>query len=77
MRFHRFRSFVAAFLSIDLLYKSTSMSIINRINCKVERKTETYTFALSIFSESSLNRNLLVFEDLKVIQIGIEKTDKS
>ena len=53
------------------------MSIINRINCKVERKTETYTFALSIFSESSLNRNLLVFEDLKVIQIGIEKTDKS
>lgn len=52
------------------------MPVINYINCKVERKTKTYAFTLFILSESLLTEKLLVFADLNIMQMGIEKTDK-
>ena len=76
MRFHRFWLFTAVFPSIDLLNRFASMSVINCIDCRMEKKTETYTLPLFMFSESSFNGNLLVFEDLNVIQMGIKKTDE-
>ena len=51
------------------------MPVIDRINCKLEGKTEAYAFAPSMFSESLLAGNQSVFEDLNVIQLGIDKTD--
>lgn len=51
------------------------MPVIDRINCKLEGKTEAYAFALSIFNESSLAGNQSVFKDLNVIQLDIDKTD--
>ena len=51
------------------------MPTIDRIKCQRERKTETYVFALSMFNKSSLAENQLVFKDLNVIQMGIEKDD--
>lgn len=36
---------------------------------------EAYAFAPSIFNESSLFGNQSVFENLNIIQIGIDKTD--
>lgn len=51
------------------------MSVINRINYKIEGCTETYAFALSMFSKSSIASNIIVFEDMAIVQMGIEKTD--
>lgn len=75
IKFHRFRSFVAAFPSESLSYTSVSMPVIDRIKCKAEGKMEAYAFAPSMFSESSLARNQSVFEDLNVVQMDIEKED--
>ena len=50
------------------------MSALNCIDCKVEQKTKAHVFGLSIFSESSLNGNISVFEDLNIVQIDIKKT---
>lgn len=74
VRSHRFRAFLAVFPVLSFSY-SSSMPKINVINCKTEGKTEAYAFAPSMFIESSLSGNLLVFEDLNVIQMGIDKTD--
>ena len=74
VRFHRFRSFVATFPSIKLLY-SASMPALNCINCRVEGKTKAYAFAPFMFSKSSLTGNISVFEDLNIVQMGIDKTD--
>lgn len=49
------------------------MPILNFINCKKESATKIYTFGSSIFSKSSINANISVFEDLNVIQIGVNK----
>lgn len=46
---------------------------INIINYKTEEKTEAYAFVLLIFNENFLSDNLLMFEDLNVIQMGIDK----
>ena len=51
------------------------MLVINRINCKIEGCIEAYAFASLIFSENSTASNIAVFEDLTIVQIGIEKTD--
>lgn len=51
------------------------MPKINVNNCKTKGKTEEYTFIPLIFSESFFAGNQLVFKNLKVIQIGIDKTD--
>lgn len=51
------------------------MPLISLINCKTEGKTEAYAFAPLMFSESSLDDNQSVFEDLNVVQMGIDKTD--
>ena len=75
IKFHRFRSFLAAFPSITLLYSSVCMPTIDWIKCQREGKTETYAFAPSMFNESSLAGNQSVFEDLNVVQMGIKKDD--
>lgn len=72
MKFHCFQLFVAVFLLIKLLY-FVSIPTINYIYCKIEEKIKAYTFTLSIFSKSSLNSNILIFENLNIVQIGIKK----
>lgn len=59
----------------ESLTSSISMPVINQINCKLEKKTEAYNFAPSIYSESLHASNSSVFEDLNVIQLGIDKTN--
>lgn len=51
------------------------MPKINVIDYKTEGKMEAYAFAPSMFSESSLSDNILMFKDLNIIQIGIDKTN--
>lgn len=51
------------------------MSRLNIINYKYEGKTEAFVFALSMHNKNSLSGNIGLFEDLNVIQIGIDKTD--
>lgn len=74
VKLHQFYPFRAGFLSQEYEY-SPAMSILNIINCKKEGATKAYTFAPSIFSESSTKSNISVFEDLNIIQMGIDKTD--
>ena len=71
---HQFQLFKAAFSNKKLNYISL-MSIINQIDCRSEGVTKTYAFAPYMFSESFTAGNISVFEDLNVIQMGIEKTD--
>lgn len=73
IKFHRFRSFLAVFPSIILLYLSVCIPTIDKIKCQREEKTEAYAFVSSMFNESSLAGNQLIFKDLNIIQIGIEK----
>lgn len=40
-----------------------------------EKRKHIYAFAPLMFSESSLTDNQLVFKNLNVIQIGIDKTN--
>lgn len=75
VKFHRFCLFLAAFPSESLSYSFVFMPVIDCIQCKTEKKTEAYAFASSMFSKSSLAGNQLVFEDLNVIQMGIDKKD--
>lgn len=51
------------------------MPIINLINCKYKSATEAYAFAPSMYNKSFTAGNMAVFEDLNVIQIGVDKTD--
>ena len=74
VRSHWFQAFLAAFPG-ESLSSSAPMPIIDRIRCELEGKTEAYAFASSMFSESSLAGNQSVFEDLNVIQMGIDKSD--
>lgn len=74
IKLHQFRVFLAAFPAFTFSY-TLSMPKINVSDCKTERKMETYAFVPSIFSESSLSNNLLVFENFIIIQMGIDKTD--
>lgn len=75
IKFYHFQLFLDMFLSESLSYVSASMLVINCIKYKVEGKTEIYVFASLMFSESSLVGNQLAFEDLNVVQIGIDKKD--
>lgn len=74
IRSYQLRAFLAAFPAFSFFYVS-SMPKINIINYNTEGKTEVYAFAPSMFGESFLAGNQLVFENLYVIQIGINKTD--
>lgn len=51
------------------------MPKINRIDCKTKGKIKAYTVAPSMLSKSFLSNNILVFEDLNIIQISINKMD--
>lgn len=46
---------------------------INIIDYKREDCTEIFAYAFSMFNKSSTVRNISIFEDLNVIQIGIKK----
>lgn len=67
IRLHYFWLFVAAFLSINLLYTSVSIFIINHVDYRVKKKTEAYIFPSFIFSESLFAGNLSVFANLNII----------
>ena len=74
VKLHRFHAFRAGFSSQEYEY-SPAMPILNVINYKKEDATKAYAFAPSMFCESSTNGNISVFEDLNIIQMGIDKTD--
>lgn len=67
-------SILAAFPR-ECLSSSISMPVINQINCKLKGKTKAYVFVPSMFSKSLLAGNQLVFKDLNIIQLDIDKTD--
>lgn len=75
VRLHYYWLFVTAFLLINLLYTSTSIPVINCIDYKVKEKIKAFAFAPSMFNESSLANNIMVFEDFSIMQMGIEKTN--
>lgn len=75
IKFYQFRSFLAVFLSIILLYLSVYIPIIDQIKCQREEKMEAYAFAPSIFHKSLIAGNQLVFENLNIVQMGIEKNN--
>lgn len=72
-RFYRFSSFRAGFPN-EKFYYQPSMPVINVIDYKREGSTKAFPFAPSMFSEGSIGRNIGVFEDLNVKQMGIDKT---
>lgn len=59
----------------ESLTSSVSIPIIDRINYKLEGKIEAHTITPSMFSESLFAGNQSIFEDLNIIQLGINKTD--
>ena len=74
-RVHRFKAFQAGFPQEAFQYSPKPMPKLNIIDCKREGKTKAFAFAPSMHNESSLSGNIGVFEDLNVIQMGIDKTD--
>ncbi|MCJ1461627.1 hypothetical protein MMC07_000224 [Pseudocyphellaria aurata] len=75
---HRSHAFKSVFSDEELDFGTlSSMSIVDRIDCSKPEfgATEARAFAPSMFSESSTARNIAVFDDLNVIQMGIEKSD--
>lgn len=74
-RFHRFPAFQTAFSAEALLLLSASMPTINKIDYRIQKRTEAHAYSPFIFSESSTAGNIAVFEDLNVNQMGIKKTD--
>lgn len=74
VRAHRFHAFTSAFPE-ETLNDNPAMPVINLIDCKHEGATEAYAFAPSMYNESSTAGNMSVFEDLNVIQMGVNKTD--
>lgn len=49
------------------------MFSINMIDCKIESSTVVFLFAPAIFNEAFATRNMSVFEDLVICQIGFTK----
>lgn len=72
---HRFKAFPAGFPQKAFQYSPKPIPRLNIIDCKREEKTEAFTFAPSMYNKSSLSDNIGMFEDLNVIQMGINKTD--
>ena len=75
VRYHGFAAFRAAFPDIELFY-NPQMPIVNVINCKKEGYTKAYLFAPSMFSESSIAGNMVVYKDLVINQMGFDKSDE-
>lgn len=71
---HQFNAFRAAFPKESFSYQP-SMPTINIIDCKREKSIKSFTFAPFMFSESSTTSNLIVFKDLNILQMRLEKTD--
>lgn len=74
VRSYQFKAFLTALPLFSFSYRS-SIPKINVIDCKTEGKAEAYAFVPSMFSQSSLSGNILMFEDLNVIQMSINKTN--
>lgn len=73
IKFYCFQLFLAAFLSVTLLYSSVCMLTIDYIECQRDKITEVYVFAPFMFNKSSHLGNHLVFKNLNIIQIDIQK----
>lgn len=54
-----------------------SMPVINVINCKRKGLTKAYLVSPFILSKSSTTGNISVFEELNIIQIGMDKVDEN
>lgn len=53
------------------------MPIFNVIDCKHKDLTKIYLFSFSIFSKSSIAKNILVFKNQNIFQKDLDKTDKN
>lgn len=47
--------------------------IANYINYKTKAKIAAYIFAFFIYSKTSIAKNIMVFEDLNIFQIRLDK----
>lgn len=70
---HYIYAFIAIFPSKTLFYIFAAILLISLINYKTEEKTEAYAFVTLMFSESLLDGNQSVFENLNVVQRKIDK----
>lgn len=52
-----------------------ALLIINYIYCKTKGKTTAYVFASFIYSKVSTVKNIVVFRDLNIFQIRLDKTN--
>lgn len=52
------------------------MPVINIIDFKRKGLIKVYLFFLSIFSESSIARNISLFKNSNIIQMDIDKTNQ-
>lgn len=71
---HQFNAFRAGFADKTLLY-IVSMLTINVIDCKRESWSKAFAYISSMFNESSTARNICVFKEFNIFQIGIQKDD--
>ena len=72
---YQFKAFQAGFSWEAFQYSPKPMPRLNIIDCKREGKTKAFAFAPSMHNESFFVSNIGVFEDLNIIQMGIDKID--
>ena len=53
------------------------MAKVDIIECKTKDATSTYPFAPAMANESTTTRNISVFEELNIHQLGLAKDDSS
>lgn len=51
------------------------MPIINLIDCKTEKATTAYPYAICMTTESTTASNISIFEDFNINQLGCDKND--
>lgn len=73
-RHHRFALFIAGFPNHSFFY-SASMPKVDIIDCKTEGSTLAYPFAPAMASESTTTRNINIFKDLNINQLGLQKEE--
>lgn len=71
---HCFALFIAGFPQHEFSY-SAPMPKVDIIECKTEGATSAFLFALAMASENTTTRNISVFEELNINQLGLAKVD--
>lgn len=70
--YYWFALFIAAFLNHAFSY-FVFMPKVEIINCKTKDLALVYTFALALASKSTMARNISIFKDLNIYQLGLKK----